>query len=212
MIIDRIADKQNRFALREFKKSDLKELLRIKEELFITILYHVFGGAEGFLEEALNTQKLNPRLDYYFAIAHPAEDYVIGCIGVYGYDNGSVELGYFLSPRFQGKGIIRSAIAMSFMALDNLKISKVWATVDPENDASLKVMKDFGFKMTGMMENSRKLGDPRNPAHYNERGELAVRPRLSFELDMDTLKKNMMAIHQMSFRGTVTHSYNHHTQ
>ncbi len=188
MEFERIQDKQNRFCLREFRESDLNELKRINEEIFFTFLCH--GGPQKFLQLMLDTQKQNPRIDYFLAIAHPVEDYAIGFVAVHGYDKGRVEIAYFLSSRFQKKGIVRAAVALLFGALEDWNITSVWATVDPDNDASLAIMKALGFTTTGKTEMSRYYGDPKNPAHCDKHGKAMLRPRLTFDVDIDTLNKH----------------------
>ena len=76
-------------------------------------------------------------------------------IGVCGFNpptNGyDTELMYHLAKKYWGKGYAtEAAIACIDYAKKHLKIKKIGASIDPENNASQKVLEKLGFNYVGM--------------------------------------------------------------
>jgi len=73
---------------------------------------------------------------------------LIGDIGVHFLGDGQqVEIGYTLSPEYQGRGYaaeaVRAVIAYLFSELGKHRVS---ASVDPENTKSVKLLEKLGFR------------------------------------------------------------------
>jgi len=73
---------------------------------------------------------------------------LIGDIGVHCLvDEQQVEIGYTLSPEYQGKGYaaeaVRAVIAYLFSELEKHRVS---ASVDPDNSRSVKLLEKLGFR------------------------------------------------------------------
>ncbi|GAB2027213.1 GNAT family N-acetyltransferase [Lactovum odontotermitis] len=63
-----------------------------------------------------------------------------------------------IDQRFQGKGYGRAALkrAVDYMVKE-FRADKVYLSVEPENTAAEKFYKDFGFKMTGEIEDDEAV-------------------------------------------------------
>ena len=67
----------------------------------------------------------------------------------------SAEMGYWLSEEFWGRGIATRAVAaMSDWALDNYKLTRVFAMAFAHNSASIRVLEKAGFEREGVMRRS----------------------------------------------------------
>ena len=94
-----------------------------------------------------------------FAVTLGICDEIIGMTGIGNkkeVDN-EIEIAYFISEEYAGKGYITEAVkAVSRWAIDNLKLDYLIAIVEPDNYPSQKVVERCGFKKieTRMILNS----------------------------------------------------------
>ncbi|WP_426485585.1 GNAT family N-acetyltransferase [Flavobacterium sp. 2] len=73
---------------------------------------------------------------------------LLGIIGYYRMqpENYRAEIGYMLLPEFHGKGIIPEAVnRLITYGFKDLKLHSIEAVIDPENQASEKVLQKCGF-------------------------------------------------------------------
>ena len=78
---------------------------------------------------------------------------VIGKVGIWAVETG--EVGFMLNRAYWGKGYMVEAFSALLEYLWSGKGGEVWkltADVDPRNDASLGILKKFGFHETGYQE------------------------------------------------------------
>jgi len=69
-----------------------------------------------------------------------------------------VEIGYWLSSKYQGKGIIsRSVDFLTTYAFNNLDMEKVEIAAASENQPSRRVCERLGFKLEGIIKNAENL-------------------------------------------------------
>lgn len=88
------------------------------------------------------------------------EGSLIGDIGVHFLDDEQqVEIGYTLSPEYQGKGYateaVRAVIAYLFSELGKHRVS---ASVDPDNKKSVKLLEKLGFRKEAHFVRSFRIG------------------------------------------------------
>ena len=100
----------------------------------------------------------------------------IGAVSLEGRAQGRLTLGYAVAPEHWGKGFATEAVtALVGIAFGALGFSEVWARVEPENTASVKVLTKLGF------EHVRTLPDEKNIPldHYRliRRSAPATSPR-----------------------------------
>lgn len=85
------------------------------------------------------------------AVAEP-EDVVVGHAGFHGPpdETGTVEIGYTVDPRFRRRGYARAMVTeLLRWAATEPAVSRVRASISPDNDASLATIKGFGFVQVG---------------------------------------------------------------
>lgn len=69
-----------------------------------------------------------------------------------------VEIGYWLSSKHQGKGIItRSVEHLTRYAFDHLEMEKVEIAAASENRSSRRICERLGFKLEGIIKNAENL-------------------------------------------------------
>ncbi|WP_054027749.1 GNAT family N-acetyltransferase [Bacillus sp. FJAT-28004] len=87
-------------------------------------------------------------------IEHNESKKVIGTCGFLNYEkiHNRVEIGYDLTPRYWGKGIMTEVVKciMHFGFL-TMKVNKIEAKVEPENEASVQLMNKLGFHKEGVL-------------------------------------------------------------
>jgi len=143
----------DRLILREFTLQDTDRILEITKEDFIL---------KWMPDWAMNREELAGLLNWYIscyaepenmrtmlAITEKSTSQVIGMIGC-GHKaevNDEVEMAYFISEKYAGKGYMtEAASAFSKWVLENKKIEYLMAIVEPDNIPSEKIIKKCGFK------------------------------------------------------------------
>jgi RimJ/RimL family protein N-acetyltransferase len=89
------------------------------------------------------------------------EEQMIGDIGIHFMEDGyQVEIGYTLSPEYQGKGYALEAVtAVINYAFTDLKKHRITASVDPDNLKSIKLLERIGFRKEGHFIKSFLMND-----------------------------------------------------
>jgi ribosomal-protein-alanine N-acetyltransferase len=86
----------------------------------------------------------------FWGISYGNSTELIGVICFWNFDilNETVEIGYELLPEFQGKGIMKEAIACLLeYGFDTMGARKIVAFPSVENPASVKLLEKSGFKL-----------------------------------------------------------------
>lgn len=142
-----------RLYLREFHPTDEADIHEYASDPDVTRLL-VWGPntielTRTFLTRALEEQKQWPRNSIGLAIELKAERRVIGSLGLRIKDelNRSADIGYLLARRYWGHGYMpEAARAVVDAAFRYAGLHRVWATCDPRNRASYRVMEKIGMR------------------------------------------------------------------
>lgn len=113
-------------------------------------------GLKQAYSEMLSGSKENPDKRVWYAVwamRLKDSDMVIGNLSFKGLDdNGTVEIGYGISPEYEGRGYMTEAVtAMAKWAVTQPGVLRVEAETDPDNAASRKVLLKSGFLPNGIM-------------------------------------------------------------
>lgn len=84
-----------------------------------------------------------------WALARREDDGVIGSCGLSRWDEeaAQAEVGYELSPEWQGQGLMREALsAVLGFGFDRMRLARVEANVVPENGPSRRLLRRLGFR------------------------------------------------------------------
>ena len=75
------------------------------------------------------------------------EGQLIGDVGIHFLEDEQMEIGYTLSPDYQGRGYAIEAVqAVVEYLFSALKKHRVTASVDPDNGPSIKLLEKMGFR------------------------------------------------------------------
>ncbi len=85
---------------------------------------------------------------------------MIGDIGIHFIDEYQIEIGYTLSPEYQGKGYAFEAVtAIIHCAFSEWNKHRVMASVDPANIHSIQLLERLGFRKEGHFVKSYRMND-----------------------------------------------------
>jgi RimJ/RimL family protein N-acetyltransferase len=62
------------------------------------------------------------------------------------FHDGIAEVGYVFGPRWWGRGYGTESVAWLVDELSRRTVAETWATVDPDNDASARLLRRVGFR------------------------------------------------------------------
>ena len=151
---------RNNFCLTEFSIYDREsyvEHMRCKaiSDNTLAIPYpYTKEDAEWWINEKIKETSSNQR-PVTFAIRDP-NGTLLGSVGfdgmVFGRDN-KAELGYWLSDKYWGQGIMTNAVTvLCSYAFDQMLLEKITASVFVTNEGSKKVMEKSGFRQEGLLK------------------------------------------------------------
>ena len=94
----------------------------------------------------------DPRWEFELAIVLKSEEKVVGGVGlrIRNFTHREGDIGYVLNRRYWNRGIITEAArAMLDFGFGDLGLHRIYATCDPENRGSARVMEKLGMKYEG---------------------------------------------------------------
>ncbi|RTY90715.1 N-acetyltransferase [Flavobacterium sp. RSP46] len=147
-----------RLLLRRVNTNDIKEIfeLRSNPETMKYIPRPLVKTNEDALEHiAMIDTKIEANEGINWAITLKDNPKLIGVIGHYRIkpEHYRAEIGYMLLPEYHGKGIISEAVkeAVNY-GFQIMKLHSIEAMIDPDNDASAKVLEKNGFVREGHLK------------------------------------------------------------
>lgn len=105
------------------------------------------------IERAIKNQNESPRHFFDFAVVPHGSTSLIGRsgFGMFRPEHHEAGIWYDLGPEYWGKGYATEAMtALLPFAFNELKLHRLFADIDPRNEASCRVAKKLGFKLEGV--------------------------------------------------------------
>ena len=102
----------------------------------------------------LSRQKEQPRIVYTFALVRREDNKLIGSCGITirSEPNKEAEMGYILNKSHWNQGYTTEAAnRLMRFGFQQLGLHRIYATCDPANVASFKVMEKIGMKREGLL-------------------------------------------------------------
>lgn len=148
--------KNERLLLRQFTDKDLEHVYR---GLSHPEVIKYYGVSYASLEETKEQMKWFADLEksgsgIWWAITSAEDDTFFGATGLNNLtkEHRKAELGFWLLPQFQKKGIIRESVPMVLnYAFEVLNLHRIEAIVETENVASAKALENLEFQHEGRM-------------------------------------------------------------
>jgi len=144
--------KTERLLLRKLKNSDWEMISFLRSDKEVN--QFVKRPTAKTKEKAIEfISKINNGIDqqhlFYWAITKNDTDQTIGtiCLWNFSKDQKTAEIGFDLSPKFQGKGIMTECLKSTLnFGFKKLNLDLVTAYTNKENESSKKVLERNGFK------------------------------------------------------------------
>ena len=153
----------DRLLLREFDEADAESFFPLVSDPDILRFTLDPGGGASNVEQALEMLRSRSMADYRkygfgrLAVVEKSSRRLIGFAGLkYLEERGEVDLGYRLLPTHWGRGFAtESGRAILRDGFTRLRLSRIIATVFPENVASVRVLEKLGFAFEKPIEYER---------------------------------------------------------
>lgn len=141
-----------RLLFRQLTEADTSEVFKIRSnpERMKYIPRPILETEEQALEMiTMMNQKVAENTDINWAVCEKETGKFIGFMGFYRTqpENYRTEIGYMISPEFEGKGYVTESVrAMLNYAFNEVGFHSVCAVIDPKNIGSGKVLEKNGFR------------------------------------------------------------------
>lgn len=164
IIIMNISLSNIRLTLREFKTDDWKSVHEYASQEIVS-QYQVWGpnkeiDSKMFVEQIINDSRKVPRERFALAAIFNQRLVGTGEINIRDFDNKIGEISYIVNPDFWGRGF---ATEIAYLLIDfgfkHLELHRIYATCDPGNIASAKVMEKAGMVKEGIIRESLLIKD-----------------------------------------------------
>lgn len=164
----------DRLLLREFNEQDWESVHSYACDREV-VRYMPWGpntedDTRNFIRRAISYQQEYPRRHFELAVILKEEDLLIGGCGirVSNPDLGEGNIGYCLNRNFWGRGYATEAArTLLKFGFETLNLHRIYATCDPENKASVRVLEKIGMSLEGhLRENLRIRGEWRDSLVY----------------------------------------------
>ena len=147
-----------RLILREFKDGDWASVHEYASDPEVVRFMDWGPNTEeetrNFIKRAISHQNEKPRRNFTLAIILKSENKLIGSCGIVvsDPDNRQGYIGYCLNRNFWGQGYAtETARALLKFGFEKLNLHRIFATCDPKNVASARVLEKIGMKLEGRL-------------------------------------------------------------
>jgi len=152
----------DRLLLREVEESDFSAVHDYARDAEVS-RYMPWGpnseqDTKEFIQRVLDHQRKQPRSEYDFALVKKDDIYLIGICSlvVRNTTNSEGEIGYVLNRNYWNQGYTTEASkAVLSFGFDKLKMHRIYATCNPVNIASSRVMEKIGMRREGYLKEHR---------------------------------------------------------
>ncbi|WP_252176717.1 GNAT family N-acetyltransferase [Endozoicomonas sp. 4G] len=150
--------KTRRLNIRPLQKKDCNALFKVYSDFKAMKYwnhspYETINQAQLHIEKVLNSIENNTSLK--LAMVQHSSDELIGTINLFNIhpESRRAEIGYILSSSFWGQGLMSEALsAFIDYCFETLRLNRLEAEINPENEASSRLLKKCGFKVEGLLK------------------------------------------------------------
>ena len=158
--------KSERVIMREIEEKDWVDVHKYASQQLVC-QYQPWGPnseeeSEEFVKQVIVDAKKKPRSRFVFAIILRGNGNMIGAaeLNIQDYSNKIGEIGYIINPDFWGMGYATEAAKLVIeFSFKNFNLHRIYATCDPRNVASSKVLEKIGMTKEGRMREDLLLKD-----------------------------------------------------
>ena len=145
-----------RLLIRDFNQTDLNAIHEYSSDPEV-VRYMPFGPntpeqSKAFLDRAISRQTNEPRIDYELAVTLKDTGAIVGHCRINKVSDIAAHIGYIYHKKHWGKGYAtETARALVAYGFTQLGVHRVYATCDPENIASRRVLEKAGMILEGRL-------------------------------------------------------------
>ncbi len=166
MRLARTGLKTERIYLREFQVSDWPEVHKYASQERVC-RYQPWGPnslkeSQSYVKQVLVDSEKEPRARYALAIINNNENRLIGAgeLNIRDTHNKKGEIGYTINPDYWGKGIATDVATLLIgFGFHQLKLHRIYATCDPRNIGSIRVLEKAGMTKEGRIRGDLLMKD-----------------------------------------------------
>ena len=147
-----------RLRLRDLQKEDEHAIHEYSSDPEVTRYMNWGPNTEqdtrNFVQRSIASQSEQPRRNFTLAVILKSENNLIGSCGIYLSNPDQQEgfIGYVLNKNLWGKGYAtETASALVKFGFKNLKLHRIFATCDPQNLVSARVLEKVGMQKEGCL-------------------------------------------------------------
>eukprot|EP00130_Batrachochytrium_dendrobatidis_P008407 XP_006683282.1 hypothetical protein BATDEDRAFT_28827 [Batrachochytrium dendrobatidis JAM81] len=161
---ERLSLSNERLLLRGFIKSDWKDVHKYASQ-DIVCQYQPWGpnaeeDSKDFVNQVIKDSTQEPRKRYVFAIIYNESMVGAGEFNIRDFTNKVGEVAYIVNPNYWGKGIATEVATLLInFGLEQLKLHRIYATCDPRNVGSSKVLEKVGMTKEGRIREDLLIRD-----------------------------------------------------
>lgn len=152
--------------LREFKQEDWTAVHEYASKKLVCRYQpwdpNTEEDSRGFVRQNIYDAALRPRKRYALAIIESETQRLAGTaeLNIRDIHGHNGEIGYSLHPECWGRGLATEAARLLiYFGFNELHLHRIYATCDPRNIASYKVMEKLGFTYEGRMRENLLIKD-----------------------------------------------------
>lgn len=159
-----ISPSNERLLLREFTKSDWIDVHKYASQ-DIVCQYQPLGpnteeDSKDFVNQVIKDSTQEPRTRFVFAIIYKEIMKGDGEFNVRDFTNKVGEVAYIVNPDYWGKGIATEVATLLInLGFEQLKLHRIYATCDPRNVGSSKVLEKVGMTKEGRIREDLLIKD-----------------------------------------------------
>lgn len=158
--------KGERVIMREIEEKDWVDVHKYASQQLVC-RYQPWGPnseeeSKDFVKKIIADAKKNPRSRFVFAIILKGNGNMIGSAEfiIQDYSNKIGEIGYIINPDYWGMGYATEAAKLIIeFSFTNFNLHRIYATCDPRNVASSKVLEKIGMTKEGRMREDLLIKD-----------------------------------------------------
>ncbi len=146
----------DRLYLREMFESDWVDVHKYASQE-VVCQYQPWGPnteeeSEKYVSQAIEDSIKKPRKRYVYAIIYNGSVIGAGEINIRSFTNKAGEIGYIVNPDYWGKGIATEVATLLIdFGFKELNLHRIFATCDPRNNRSAKVLEKVGMAREGII-------------------------------------------------------------
>jgi RimJ/RimL family protein N-acetyltransferase len=145
-----------RLLIREFKQTDLDSIHEYASDTEV-VKYMPFGpntieDSKNFLDRASSRQQEETRTDYELAVTLKDSNKLIGGCRINKVSEIQAHIGYIFNKKYWGYGYAtETARALVDYGFTELEMHRIYASCDPDNIASRRVLEKAGLVLEGRL-------------------------------------------------------------